>query len=326
MRTVASSTLLLFFAVSPLSSQEDARSVAPLPASQTSAVYAKVILPVKALPDGNQPVVESWISRKLRKHGATDFRAVTGWVRLPDSGDSTNIWEATLDGELSGCRVDGQVEERTADGKVHVTLSGWSPFGANVRGNSLPDEIGSRGVAIVDPGRADEVKSYVALMIAPAPNKKNGEQDGARQPATAPDSKSEGNRKLKPESEVRPRDSKVVFLHLFSNRYDINSMGKLPPPPRDWQCIATVTIVSGYPFYFDIPCHNEPQMRIEGNVVRSGKRVDPDFTISVEDVGPAYRHTQKTAIDLGTLHDFGDSGFKFSISASQRPPRIGAKD
>ena len=29
---------------------------------------------------------------------------------------------------------------------------------ANVRGSILPDEIGSRCVAIVDPGRADEVK------------------------------------------------------------------------------------------------------------------------------------------------------------------------
>ena len=30
----------------------------------------------------------------------------------------------------------------------------------------------------------------------------------------------------------------VLYLHLYSNRYDITSMGDLPPPPRDWQCSA----------------------------------------------------------------------------------------
>ena len=35
--------------------------------------------------------------------------------------------------------------------------------------------------------------------------KRKSEQDGADQPATAPESKSEGNEKPKPESKVRPQ-------------------------------------------------------------------------------------------------------------------------
>ena len=203
MRIVTSSTLLLLLAASPLAAQDEDRLGGGLRASKTNAVYAKVMLAVKALANGDQPAVESWIARKLQKRGATDSRAVTDWVHLAEGADSTNVWDATLDGELSGCRVDGQVGERTADGKVHVTLSGWSPFGANVRGNTLPDEIGSRGIAIVDPGRADELKSYVALMIAPAPNAKTGEQDSARQPATTSDSNPGGKENPKTASKQR---------------------------------------------------------------------------------------------------------------------------
>ena len=55
----------------------------------------------------------------------------------------------------------------------------------------------------MDPGRADEVKSYVALMIAPALNAKTGEQDRARQPTTASESKPGGDEKPKPVSEQR---------------------------------------------------------------------------------------------------------------------------
>ena len=123
-----------------------------------------------------------------------------------------------------------------------------------------------------------------------------------------------------------PRESKVIYLHLYSNRYDIATMGDPPSPPRDWQCIATVSVVSGHPFYFDIPCHYEPHMRMEGEIVRFGKRVETDFTIDVSDVGPAYRHIQKTPLGLDTLHEFGDADFKFSISSSRKPPSVRAKD
>jgi hypothetical protein len=206
MKNVPSSALLLFLAVSPVASQDEARSVPGLRASERSAVYAKVLLPVKAPAEGDHPAVESWIARKLRKQGATEFRAVTGWVRLAEKGEgSTRIWDATLDGELYGCPVRGQVSERSVDDRVQVTFSGWAPFPPSIKGNSLPAEIGSRTIAVVDTGRVDGVKSYVALLIAPALQTKSGEQDGAEQPATRPESRSEGSDKPQPESEGRSR-------------------------------------------------------------------------------------------------------------------------
>lgn len=124
----------------------------------------------------------------------------------------------------------------------------------------------------------------------------------------------------------KSREPKVLYLHLYSNRYDITTMRGLPSPPRDWQCIATVSVVSGHPFYFDIPCHYEPHMRMEGEIVSFGKRVETDFTIDVTDVGPAYRHVQKTPLGLDTLHEFGDAEFKLSVSSSRKPPSVRAKD
>jgi hypothetical protein len=114
-------------------------------------------------------------------------------------------------------------------------------------------------------------------------------------------------------------ESKILYMHLYSNRYDITSMEDLPPPPREWQCIATVSIVSGYPFYFDIPCHYEPEMRMEGKISRNGRHVETEFTIDVADVGPSYRHVQNTPIELDTLQEFGDADFRFSISESRKP-------
>ena len=67
-----------------------------------------------------------------------------------------------MDGKGWGCPVDGKVVERTADGRVEVELSGWSPVEAEVKGQILPDEIGSRRIAVVDSGVA-----YVALFVGP---------------------------------------------------------------------------------------------------------------------------------------------------------------
>ena len=134
MKIISSSALLLFLVVLPILSQEEARPAPGVRAPEKGGVYAKVLLPVKAPADGKLPPVESWIARKLRKRGATEFRAVTGWVRLPEKGEgSTAIWDANLDGELYGCPVNGQVSERTADGRVRVNLSGWAPVAPRSR-------------------------------------------------------------------------------------------------------------------------------------------------------------------------------------------------
>ena len=41
--------------------------------SRTNSIYAKIVLPMKEPADGEQPLVESWIARKLRKRGKTEF-------------------------------------------------------------------------------------------------------------------------------------------------------------------------------------------------------------------------------------------------------------
>ncbi len=136
--------------------------------ANTNAVYAKVLLAVKPPAAGEHPPVESWIAQRLRKRGVTELRAVTGWVRLAEMGeDRTALWNAVLDGDSYGCPGKGWVSARTANGKVRVDFTGWAPFPSKIKGNSLPAEIGSRGIAVVDGGRTDGV-SYVALMIVPA--------------------------------------------------------------------------------------------------------------------------------------------------------------
>jgi hypothetical protein len=130
-----------------------------------NSIYAKIILPVKEPEKGKHPVVESWIAKKLKKHGNTDLRAVTGWVRLAEEGqDIARIWDATLDGKIWGCPVTGRVVERTVAGRVKVHLSGWAPFVLKVKGTSFQAETGSRKIAVVDDGRA-----YVALFVGPPP-------------------------------------------------------------------------------------------------------------------------------------------------------------
>ena len=114
----------------------------------TQGVYAKIVLPIKA-PDGKQPWVESWITKKLRKRGRTEYRAVTHWVRLAEIGEeSADIWSASVDGKHWGCPVYGRVVERT-DEKVKVSLDGWAPFPTRVKGTTLPADTGSRRIAVV---------------------------------------------------------------------------------------------------------------------------------------------------------------------------------
>ena len=142
---------------------------------RSSSIYVKIILPVagpakEAPVKEAQPVVESWIAKELRKRGETKLRAVTRWIRLAEDGEKiTHVWNATVDGKGWGCPVAGRVAKRTADGKVQVSLVGWSPVGADIKGDTLPAEIGSRQIAIVDAGRIDQTPSaYFAILVAPA--------------------------------------------------------------------------------------------------------------------------------------------------------------
>ena len=139
------------------------------PSFEKYAVYAKIILPVESPRDGSQPIVESWISKNLHKRGKSELRAVTQWVRLAEHGEKvTRVWNATIDGKGWGCPVVGRIVERTKDGKVKVELLGWSPAGAEIKGQTLAAEIGSRRIAEVDTGEGDDSGiAYVALFVGP---------------------------------------------------------------------------------------------------------------------------------------------------------------
>ncbi len=156
--------LMTLFVILSLGQAPVARGEQAIPVGKsTQSVYAKIVLPMKTPADGKQPLVESWIARKLRKRGKTEYRAVTHWVRLAEIGEeAADVWSASVDGKHWGCPVDGRVVERTEDGKVKVRLDGWAPFPTRVKGTTLPAETGSRRIAVVADGRA-----YVALFVGP---------------------------------------------------------------------------------------------------------------------------------------------------------------
>ena len=156
--------LLILFVISGLGQTPIARGEQSTPVGKsTPSVYVKIVLPMKASAEGKQPLVESWIARKLRKRRKTEYRAVTQWVRLAEEGEEVaHVWSGTVDGKHWGCPVAGRVVERTEDGKVKVRLAGWAPFPTRVKGTTLPAETGSRRIAVVAAGTA-----YVALFVGP---------------------------------------------------------------------------------------------------------------------------------------------------------------
>jgi hypothetical protein len=107
--------------------------------------------------------VETWISEQLEKLGQKQVRAVTDWVRLPEEGeDVVRVWNGVVDDNRCGCPVAAFPVERMADGTVKVKLRGWAPFPLDQSGMSLPNEIGSRNIAVIALGR-----SYVAIIVVP---------------------------------------------------------------------------------------------------------------------------------------------------------------
>ena len=169
LKRVAMSVVLVPVALSPaiVGATKWSAFSEPRERSSAGAVYAKVILPMKESAKENHPVVEAWIGKNLRKRGETDLRAVTNWIRLPDGkNEVAPVWDAVVDGKGWGCPVGGRILERTTAGKVKVSLTGWTPFGGDIKGGTLPDEIGSRKIAVVG-GRNEGFKAYVALVVAP---------------------------------------------------------------------------------------------------------------------------------------------------------------
>jgi len=140
--------------------------------SQKNSIYAKIILPMKEAADGEHPLVESWIERKLRKRGETEFRAATPWVRLAEEGEEiTQVWNGTVGGKDRECPVVGRVVDRTADGKVKVRVSRLGPLANTIKRDTLRAEVGSRRIAVVAPDSRDSSKAFVLLFVGPPPVK-----------------------------------------------------------------------------------------------------------------------------------------------------------
>lgn len=118
--------------------------------------------------------------------------------------------------------------------------------------------------------------------------------------------------------ERQPTD--MLYLHLYSNRYDIHSKEAPGRLPRPWQCIATIGAVPGVEFYVDMPNHYEPEMQLEGTITQEGDLVKPNFVIRIQDVGTAFTHKQTTPVPLNELQDFwvGEE-FRLIISESGYP-------
>ena len=113
----------------------------------------------------------------------------------------------------------------------------------------------------------------------------------------------------------RNKKPEILYLHIYSNRYDIHTMNSdLPPAPRDWQCIATIAISPNVQFYAKMPNHYEPEIMVRGNLRRSTTSIETDFTIDLQDVGMAFSHHQTSTIQIGDTIDFWDGEFSLSIS------------
>ena len=116
---------------------------------------------------------------------------------------------------------------------------------------------------------------------------------------------------------------KTLYLHLYSNRYAIDSMSsKLPPPPRDMQCIASLSVVSGRRFYAHLPNHYEPEVRVFGTIVSEGEYVTTNFSIDIQDTGVSFEHDQKGVMELDRAHEFFDQKFQFVVSSSADPSSL----
>lgn len=119
----------------------------------------------------------------------------------------------------------------------------------------------------------------------------------------------------------RSRPTENLYLHLYSNRYDIYSnTSDLPKPPRPMQCIATLSLVPGFEFDSHFPNHYEPEMWFRGRINRSGDTLFNNFFIDLADSGLATTFQQEEPLELGEWVEFWDGEFRYCISDRPEPP------
>lgn len=175
--------LSVFSMVAAIAAEVPAQAPSPESTARRrfNQVFVKVIVPVTSrTPKQEGPVVESWVAKKLKLLGETEYFAVTDWVPicdalLEDDVIDNRVWDGRLRGNNSYCPVGGDIPQRK-NGRLLVSVSGWTPGGgeANI---TLPDEPGSRAVGPVrlfvgKEGKRMKVEEglpYVAVIIVPPP-------------------------------------------------------------------------------------------------------------------------------------------------------------
>ena len=183
MRRPAFVCLLVFNMVAAIAAELPAQAHTPESTARQrfNQVFVKVIVPVTShTPKQDGPVVESWVAKKLKQLGETEYFAVTDWVPvcdglLEDDAIDNFVWDGRLDGMGHDCPVGGDIPERK-NGRLLVHVGGWGGGGANI---TLPDEPGSRAVGPVrlllgKEGKRIKIEEglpYVAVIIGPPPQK-----------------------------------------------------------------------------------------------------------------------------------------------------------
>ncbi|WP_233214719.1 hypothetical protein [Rhodopirellula bahusiensis] len=144
---------LVFYTLTTFASELPAQNPTPelIARQRFNQVFVKVIIPVTdRTPKQNGPVVESWVAEQLKELGKTGYFAVTDWVPvcdglLEDDIVDNDVWDGRLDGKHPFCPVGGDIPERR-NGRVLVSVVGWSPASGYEARATLADEPGTRAV------------------------------------------------------------------------------------------------------------------------------------------------------------------------------------
>ncbi len=187
MRCRSLALLLVLYTLTSFAAELPAQNLTPasIARQRFNQVFVKVIMPVTArTPKQNGPVVESWVAEQLKVLGESEYFAVTDWVPvcdglLADDEVDNRVWSGSL-GKASFCPVGGDLPERK-NGRVLVSVGGWSPVGGLEARVTLADEPGTRAVEPVlyhSPSgekrqfQEEKPMAYVAILIGPPPRER----------------------------------------------------------------------------------------------------------------------------------------------------------
>jgi len=126
-----------------------------------------------------------------------EIKVISSEVRYPGSSFSVIYSEAGWLGQFT-------LSLRDSDGVFNAWIVDHSQAQQGLEGVQL-EGMDVKKMLDQSKTRREEDRRRSEERLRAALSKKPAEQDGADQPATAPESKSEGKDKLKPEAEARPQ-------------------------------------------------------------------------------------------------------------------------